>query len=78
MKPLLLAAVVGLFSTAASATCTTDATAKKLAGAAQTSFMTKCQGDAQARCEALATEHKLSGAARTSNVTKCVKDAVGS
>ena len=78
MKLLLLASVIGMFSTAASATCTTDAAAKKLAGAAQQSFMTKCQNDAYTRCDQMAAEHKLSGAARTSNVTKCVKDAVGS
>ena len=79
MKPLLLAVIVGMLSTGASAaTCTADANAKKLAGAAQTSFMTKCQNDAKARCDQAATDNHLSGAARTSNVNKCVKDAVGS
>ena len=77
MKPLLLAIVVGMLSTSAYATCTSDATAKKLAGAAQTSFMTKCQNDVKARCEQAATDNHLSGAARTSNVGKCTKDSVG-
>jgi hypothetical protein len=77
MKPLLLAIVMGMLSTIASANCTTDAATKKLAGAAQTSFMTKCQTDAKAHCEQLATDKHLSGAARTSNVDKCTRDAVG-
>lgn len=58
-------------------TCTTRASAKKLAGAAQTSFMTKCQKDATATCNSNATAKKLSGAARTSYTKKCVSDAVG-
>jgi hypothetical protein len=77
MKSLLLAVVVGMLATSASATCTSDATAKKLSGAAQTSFMTKCENDAKARCDQTATTNHLSGAARTSNVNKCTKDAVG-
>jgi hypothetical protein len=50
---------------------------KKLAGAAKTSFMTKCQSDAAAKCETTADEKKLHGAARTSYVKKCVSDTVG-
>ena len=59
------------------ATCTASADEKKLAGAARTSFMKKCEKDANARCEAAAKEKKLSGAAKTSFEKKCVKDAVG-
>lgn len=58
-------------------TCNAAAQEKKLAGAAKTSFVTKCQREATERCEAVATERKLVGAAKTSNVKKCVKDAVG-
>jgi hypothetical protein len=53
--------------------CTTQATDKKLAGAAKTSFMTKCEKTA---CMAQATDKKLHGAAQTSFVNKCVKDAM--
>jgi hypothetical protein len=53
--------------------CMTQATDKKLAGAAKTSFMTKCEKTA---CMAQATDKKLHGAAQTSFVNKCVKDAM--
>lgn len=58
-------------------TCTASATEKKLAGAAKTSFMKKCEKDAAAACEVAATERKLAGAAKNSNIKKCTKDAVG-
>lgn len=63
---------------AAGASCTVQAGEKKLAGAAKTSFMKKCEGDAKASCEAQAGEKKLAGAAKNSFVKKCVGDAVGS
>ena len=59
-------------------TCHAQADAKKLHGAAQTSFMTKCEKDAKSRCEADAKAKNLHGAAETSFTTKCVKDATGS
>ena len=62
---------------AAEPSCTATATEKKLAGAAKSSFMKKCEADAQAKCEAAAAEKKLAGAAKTSNVKKCVGEAVG-
>lgn len=62
---------------AAGASCTVQAGEKKLAGAAKTSFMKKCEGDAKAACEAQAGERKLAGAAKNSFVKKCVGDAVG-
>jgi hypothetical protein len=46
---------------------------KKLAGAAKTSFMTKCE---KTSCESQATDKKLHGAAMTSFVKKCTKDAM--
>jgi psiF repeat len=52
--------------------CAAKAAEKKLAGAAQKSFVTKCEKDS---CNAAATDKKLAGAARKSFVTKCVKDA---
>ena len=77
----LIAMTAGLFlcSSAAFAdpTCQDTATAKKLAGAALTSFMTKCQKDAAASCQKTSADKKLSGAAKTSFETKCVNDAVG-
>jgi len=53
--------------------CMTQATDKKLAGAAKTSFMTKCEKTA---CMAQAADKKLHGAAEASFVKKCVKDAM--
>jgi hypothetical protein len=56
--------------------CAAKATDKKLAGAALSSFMKKCEREAaQAACEASAAEKKLAGAARTSFTKKCLKDA---
>ncbi len=53
--------------------CMTQATDKKLAGAAKTSFLTKCEMDA---CKAQAADKKLHGAAETSFVKKCASDAM--
>jgi hypothetical protein len=50
---------------------------KKLAGAAKTSYLKKCEKDATATCDAAAAEKKLAGAAKNSFTKKCVKDAVG-
>ena len=58
-------------------TCKTQATDKKLAGAALTSFMKKCETDAGAVCDTSAADKKLAGAAKTSFTKKCVTDAVG-
>jgi len=81
MKTLMsiLTLVVAAFSTpafAANAACEAAAKEKKLAGAALTSFMKKCETDAAGAgsCEAMAAEKKLAGAAKTSFVTKCEKD----
>ena len=51
---------------------------KKLAGAAKTSFMKKCEADAKPSCEAKAVDKngkKLAGAAKTSFMKKCEADA---
>lgn len=79
MKQLALAlALVCLAGINARAdTCNATAASKNLAGAAKTSFLTKCQKDAKAACDSQAAEKKLAGAAKTSFTTKCVKDAVG-
>jgi hypothetical protein len=53
--------------------CMTQAMDKKLAGAAKTSFMTKCERTA---CMSQAADKKLHGAAEASFVKKCVKDAM--
>jgi hypothetical protein len=58
--------------------CKAQSAAKKLAGAAQTSFLKKCETDATAACDKQAGEKKLAGAAKTSFTKKCVTDAVGS
>lgn len=59
------------------ASCAAQAAEKKLAGAAKTSFLTKCEKNAGAACEKQAADKKLSGAAKTSFTNKCVKDSVG-
>ena len=89
MKKTLFALTAALslsaFAQAPTSTCDTQAAEKKLAGAAKTSFLKKCERDAaaaspdsaQAACEKTATEKKYAGAARKSFVTKCVRDAAG-
>ena len=61
--------------------CEAQATEKKLAGAARTSFLKKCETDAgasaSAACDAQASEKKRAGAAKTSFVKKCESDAGG-
>ena len=77
-KTLTLAALVLTLAGAptlafAEDACMTQATDKKLAGAAKTSFMKKCEKDT---CKAQADDKKLHGAAANSFITKCVKDAM--
>ena len=57
--------------------CKAQANDKKLAGAALTSFMKKCETDAASMCDTQAADKKLSGAAKDSFTKKCVKDATG-
>ena len=80
MKKIMLAALLSTFAATAFAqdtTCKSQATDKKLAGAALKSFMTKCEKDANTSCTTQAGDKKLNGAAKTSFTKKCVKDAVG-
>ena len=62
---------------AAASSCSATVTDKKLAGAAKSSFMKKCEREATATCETSATDRKLAGAAKNSFLKKCVKDSVG-
>ncbi len=87
MKKILLTAVFSAFSLlagsafAANAACDAQAAEKKLAGAAKTSFLKKCEKDAKAApaaspaCEKSAADKKLAGAAKTSHIKKCMADA---
>jgi Ni/Co efflux regulator RcnB len=82
MKKMLLAALLSTFAATAFAqdatsTCQSQASDKKLAGAALKSFMTKCQRDATTSCTSQASDKKLAGAAKSSFTNKCVRDAVG-
>ena len=80
MRTILMSIALSVYAAtalAAGTSCKDTAADKKLAGAALTSFMTKCQKDAQASCDKQAQEKKLNGAAKTSFTTKCVKDASG-
>ncbi len=81
MKTIAVAAVFCMLTGAAfaqSATCKSQASEKKLAGAAMTSFMKKCQTDAAKTFDTEAADKNLAGAAKTSFTRKCVGDAVGS
>jgi hypothetical protein len=82
---LVLSASFASVNAYADAACDTKATEKKLAGAAKTSFLKKCNADAaaaapagNAACDAKAAEKKLHGAAKNSFVKKCVADAAKS
>jgi hypothetical protein len=79
MKKIALSLLLSsfAFAPALADSCKNEASAKKLAGAALSSFMTKCQKDAQASCDTAAGDKKLSGAAKTSFTNKCLNDAVG-
>ena len=80
MRLIVMSIALSLYAAtalAAGTSCKDTAADKKLAGAALTSFMTKCQKDAQASCDKQAQDKKLNGAAKTSFTTKCVKDATG-
>jgi hypothetical protein len=57
--------------------CKERAAKQKLAGAALTSFMGKCEREAQEACDTKAGAQKLAGAAKNSFTKKCVTDAVG-
>ena len=74
---LLSAAILLAVGPALADACKATADAKKLHGAALTSFMKKCERDSKAECDTQAAEKKLAGAAKTSFTTKCVRDAVG-
>ena len=86
MNKIVIATIVGLLclsvgsgvSRADDQSCKARATEKKLSGAAQTSFMKKCETDAATTCNAAAADKKLFGASKTSFTKKCVTDAVGS
>jgi hypothetical protein len=80
MKAIVLAVALSfaLGGAAQAASCTVQAGEKKLAGAAKTSFMKKCETDATKACEEDSAKRKLAGAAKTSHMKKCVTDAVGS
>ena len=80
MRSLLLAVALAVLATSAfaeEATCSAQATEKKLAGAAKNNFMKKCESDAKTACEDKAKDQKLAGAAKRSFVKKCAADAVG-
>jgi len=80
MKLAIVTAIACLVAGSAfaqSPSCKSQATEKKLAGAALNSFMKKCQTDATKACETDSKDKKLAGAAKNSHMKKCVNDAVG-
>ena len=74
---VLVAAMLLTCGSAYADSCKVEAGNKKLAGAAMTSFMKKCETDAKANCDKAAAEKKLVGAAKDSFTKKCIGDAVG-
>jgi len=74
---IALASTAFASGTFAQTSCTMQSGEKKLAGAAKTSFMKKCETDATESCDKQAAEKKLAGAAKTSFTKKCVTDHVG-
>ena len=75
----LMLAAVSFTAQAADSGCEAKATEKKLAGAAKSSFMKKCEREAaMASCTSMAADKKLAGAAKASFVKKCEKDAAAS
>jgi hypothetical protein len=79
MKALVMVTALLMVSgTAYAESCKVEAGTKKLAGAAMTSFMKKCETDAKSACDKSAADRKLAGAAKDSFTKKCVTDAIGS
>jgi len=80
LKSTLIAACAGLLMSTGvwAADCAKMADEKKLAGAARTSFITKCEKDASPAaspaCEKSAADKKLAGAAKASHLKKCMAD----
>ena len=80
MKKLLGILALMSFATGALAMdsgCAAQAAEKKLAGAAKTSFIKKCEANLVTTCDAMAKEKKLAGAARNSFTKKCMADQKG-
>jgi hypothetical protein len=78
LRAVVAVALIGAPTLAfADASCMAVATDKKLAGAAKTSFMKKCETDAKTACDSQAADKKLAGAAKMSFTKKCVTDATG-
>ena len=73
MLGLLGFLMLSLSAHAADSACMTEASAKKLAGAAKNSFVRKCERNT---CEAAAMEKKLAGAAKNSFMKKCTADGL--
>lgn len=82
MRAIIATVALALLSSLAHAApdCEAVAAEKKLAGAAKTSFMKKCEREAGKSaageaCAMKASEKKLAGAAKNSFMKKCEKDA---
>jgi hypothetical protein len=73
----LLATIAFTTTAFADDTCKAQAMAKSLHGAAETSFITKCEKTAKVKCDADAKAKNLHGAAQKSFTDKCVRDATG-
>ena len=65
-----VALIMSLMAATADQSCKAQANDKKLAGAALTSFMTKCETEAKSACDTQAADKKLSGAAKDSFTKK--------
>ncbi len=74
---IILAAAAALSAPALADSCTAQAGAKNIHGAAQTSFMKKCSGDVKAKCASDASAKNLHGAAAKTFTDKCVREGTG-
>ena len=74
---IILAAAAALSTPALAESCTAQAGAKNLHGAAETSFIKKCTSDVSAKCAADSTAKSIHGAAAKSFTDKCVRDGTG-
>jgi hypothetical protein len=74
---IILAAAAALSAPAFADSCTAQAGAKNLHGAAESSFIKKCASDVKAKCDADAAAKNLHGAAAKSFTDKCVREGTG-
>ena len=74
---MLLLSICVVSGALAAPNCHDRAAEKKLAGAALTSFVKKCEFDAMASCDKAAADKKYQAPPKRASRIECVKDAAG-